>query len=1348
MKRLLIAVFLLWTSLCGVCSAIQSDMFRCYQISTDRGLSSDRVFSLCRDGWGRMWIATKSGVDCYDGTRLRNYRLFGSGVVEDDMGRKIRLCKATDRGVIAYTNAGKIFVFDPYADRFCLRIDLRRILKRSVYLSGLAIDGSRIYACMSEGVYKIGGDWKDVRPVLRVKVSDVAVDSAYIYMATDKGVYRLSKIGRQGGKWIFSGVSVQTLFPDRQTGLLWAGTKHQGVLIYDCRHEQNVSVSRLAPLPDKTFRSISVYDKTILLLGVDGEGVYAARRDGSAAWKLFCTNGTAETRLKSNDIYDVMSDGSGNIWIGKYTEGVTICNLLRSRYRIERHESGNQQSIVNDHVNAMLEDRHGNLWYATDDGLSIRSSAGRWKHLYQGKVFLTLCRGAQDDVWAGSYGFGAWRLDSSGRLLQRFTTSNSPLTTNQIYYIYKDRCANLWMGGIKGSLIRLSPESVFSSYPVDLIRHITAIDANTLAFATANGFYTIGMQGDELRKHFDYPKRYGVRTNSYINFICPMDKTRLWLATDGGGLVLYNILMKQAKVYTTRDGLPSNYVYSVAIDKKNRVWVSTDHGLAYMKYGTDTNAKFASLSTLNEQVSNYNSAAFSRLGDGRFVYGSNNGAIAFDPMAFGNYHYRAPLRVYAFRVTHPSGKNDSQRDTEVNKMLLQDRHIRLAHDENIFTISFSSISFQYQNDILYTYRMENFDRNWSAPSGTTEARYTNLPPGDYVFHVRSTSRNTGKKIGEARLAIHISQPWWNTLWAWLAYLLLASLALYSIWRNYTGKLERADFKKKMQFFVNTAHDIRTPVTLIINPLRDLDSRNGLSCEDRRLLSLALNSARNLYHFTTELLDFQKMGVHAQSGKKMKVENYDLKAYMAEVVGNCSSLFEEKEILSRLIVPKEEVMVWMNREKIDHVLYNVISNAVKYNRHGGKVIMKLWQNKRNVIIAVRDTGIGIPRQSQKKLFTLFYRAANVVDSNQSGNGLGLAFAREIMRMHKGDITFNSVEGKGTTFFIVFPKRNFHRKWSQLLPKLNTDAVAELRPEDTYNATEPLPQIYNKVELEHESVTPSASPLKRLMIIEDNDELRFYLHQVFEADYQVVDMPDGDRALDYLQQNMVDFIISDVMMPGIQGDVLCRRIKSAVETSHIPVILLTGKVGREDAIKGLDSGADDYIPKPFDSEMLKAKVRNMITSQNRLRENIVRQYNLRHDADDNIREATDEESRLLFNAVDQQFLDHCILYVRENMNKPDFNINALCREIAMSRTVLYEKLKALTGQSPGEFIMIIRMRRAAELLQNGEQVQDVAVKVGMADASYFSTVFKKHYGISPSKYKKEPLSDASDRVKDIL
>lgn len=1303
-----------------------SGMFDYHQLTTHDGLSNLRVFSLCRDVRGRMWIATKSGVDCYDGRSVKNYVLFGRGVTEDSMGRIIKLCEDGARCLWAYTNSGKIYRLDVYADKFVLQVDMADRLHRSVYLNSLAIDGGTLYAATSVGSFRIDATRK-ITLVCRQKTVDVVTDAHSLYLATVKGVCRMGK-GRdkRAARYILQGCEPHTIYVDAKTNLLWVGTVDRGLMLYDLKGRRQAGSSRLASvMPHKTYRCLTLYDENTMLVGIDGEGIYAVQRDGGGAWPLMRADGNG-SGLKSDDIYSLLCDGR-NIWVGSFTEGVTVCNLSNFRYRVIRHEPNNQQSLVDNHVNAVIEDRKGNHWYATDNGLSVCNASGQWRHLHPGKVFLTLCLGADDEVWAGSYGNGAYCLRCDGTTVRHLTTDNSGLSTNLIFSICRDAEGYLWMGGQRGGLTRCATggqgrATTFSDNGIGFVHHIVAMGPNVLAVATANGFYTVDIRSGEKRKFFDYPKNYGVRSNSYINYIRPAGKAKMWLATDGGGLVMLDMRTGRARVYTTREGLPSNYVYSVSADSMGRIWVSTDLGLAYMSLDRDGHGRFSTLSTLNEQVSCYKRAAFACLANGNFVYGSNSGAVEFNPRSFTNYSYRAPLFINGLNVSHSSDNVWAKRDAEINEMLLKDGRMRLRHGENTFTLAFSSVSFQYQNDILYTYCLKGFDKEWSSPSADIMARYTNIPPGDYTFRVKSISRNTHHTVGEASLPIHIAAPWWDTPWARLAYLLLFAAMLYGLWRSYNDLQEKRYFESRLRFFVNIAHDIRTPVTLIMSPLNDLYKNRQLASDDRRLLSLALVSAQRLYGFTTELLDFQKLDLDSVRGKRMKVTRCDLRAYLEEMVESFRPLLIEKKITVRLVLPKEEIVVWLNRKNIDHVLYNIMSNAVKYNREEGKIIVRLSQGKRGVTIAVRDTGIGIPRRSQKKLFSMFFRASNVADSNRSGHGIGLAFARRIMKMHKGEISFKSVEGRGTTFFVTFRSGCRHFRKSAIvgsapMPVLPTVGTLPLSP-----AAAEMP-----------SAPAVTSPKSRLMVVEDNGDLRFYLRHIFEQEYEVVDKPDGDAALEYLKSQTVDLIVSDIMMPGIQGDEMCRLIKQNVETSHIPVILLTAKAGRDHMLKGLEGGADDFIAKPFDADVLKAKVRTMIHNRNRLREKIMAQYKEPPTASAPLSDtAGGTAAGVQLSQIDRDFLDRCNTYIMENIGEGDLNVTALCRETAMSRTLLYEKLKALTGKSPGEFITIIRMREAAARLRQGEAVQDVAMKVGFPDAKYFSTAFKKHYGVPPSKY----------------
>ena len=436
---------------------------------------------------------------------------------------------------------------------------------------------------------------------------------------------------------------------------------------------------------------------------------------------------------------------------------------------------------------------------------------------------------------------------------------------------------------------------------------------------------------------------------------------------------------------------------------------------------------------------------------------------------------------------------------------------------------------------------------------------------------------------------------------------------------------------------------------------------------------------------------------------------------------------------QLFLPDYPVSLWMDKDKADKIFDNLFSNAVKYTSTGGEITIKAEQNDKKITIIVKDNGIGIPRKAQRYIFSNFYRAENAVNSKETGSGIGLLLTRRLMKLHKGHISFSSNEGEGSTFLLTFRKGNRHLARYIVPARIDASIIS---------ATEPVTEVIEPSDLSETNNTdnntdnaPQTDKSKeRIMIVEDNDELRFYLKKTFAPIYSVIDKPDAESALEYLKDKSVELIISDVMMPGIQGDELCRRIKSDFATSHIPVILLTAKTEKDAILEGLESGADDYLTKPFDTEILKTKIKGVL--QNR---KIMREYFLSHSLSPTPAAATPNEEKenaectaSLLSPMDKEFLERCTRLVTENLANPDFTINQLCREVALSRTLFYEKLKALTGQAPTEFIKLLRMTEAANLLKQQIPVQEVALLVGFTDSKYFSTAFKKHYGVSPSKF----------------
>ena len=638
--------------------------------------------------------------------------------------------------------------------------------------------------------------------------------------------------------------------------------------------------------------------------------------------------------------------------------------------------------------------------------------------------------------------------------------------------------------------------------------------------------------------------------------------------------------------------------------------------------------------------------------------------------------------------------------------------------------------------------MEGYDRNWSKPSSYQLARFVNLPSGSYVLHVKAICRSNGRELGETSLEIHIAQPWWNTWWAWIVYLCILTAILYFAWQYYKERLQRKYYDEKINFFVNTAHNIRTPLSLVLAPLVDLSKDSHLSEKSRAFLDMAQRNGNKLLKMVTELLDFQKV---EQSAEQVRLQDIELPMLLRLQVEKFILAAQEKHIhLSLEACP--QYLVHTDVKMMDLILENLLSNAIKYTPEGGKVTLSASIEGKTAQILVSDTGIGIPKAEIKNIFKSFFRASNAVNSQEMGSGLGLMLTRQLVKKLGGKLTFVSEEGNGTTFCVKLPLGNVTDSSVRLVEEKKKVADESSLAEDKHEET---CQTVPSAVLQDAGVSKDT-----LLFVDDNEDLCKYIRMTFGDSYQVVDVKSAEAALKYLKEGGVcDIVVSDVMMPGMHGDELCRRIKENKETSWLPVILLTAKAGRDFMIEGLGLGADDYIAKPFDTAILASKVASILKNRRRLSQYymdrslaLVRGETASESASPEQIVGSDSSYELLeptgvseekkdhaaSNKQDQAFVDKATHLVLANLSDTDFNIDRLCREMAMSRTLFYGRLKTLTGQSPQDFMRLIRLEQAAIFLKQGDSVLDVSVKAGFLNVKYFSTVFKKHFGVSPSKY----------------
>ena len=1355
----------LWFLCMVLCSHLHAqehltrNMLMLSNLNTDNGLSSARVYSIVEAEDGAMWISTKRGVDRYNGQQVRNYTLATDMQFSDASGRNIKLTKDSQQHIYAYDNKGKIYIYNKVKDTFQLQVNLTNVLGGSVVLNDLLVDDKGCFwMALDRGVYmmaylSIAGSKdktaynKGIYILKNTYVNHIRFFGKQLLIGSPSGVFVYSQNAAQP-RLLLRGYSVLSSYHDVKAHQIWLGTFHRGILLLDDRTWKPLSsltqFSSLSDIPLIPVRSIIPYDAATILMAVDGAGVYAYDKKTCKTNLLLNTDGRPENVLHGNGVYALCKDHLGDLWMGSYSGGVDMAIPMEHTLEFVRHENLNSQSLINNGVNDVMQSvdaqgRNSKIWYATDKGVSIYDEQTHlWHHSLYNKVALTLCQTADGKVLVGTYGDGIFQVHADGSSSRAYSVSNGKLKTDYVYSIFKDSEGGLWIGCLDGDLVHI-PSSLEKNGKVDNsvnylpINEVQSIvespDKKIIAVGTTHGCYRIDKRSLRVSRFF-YPSEFpSVDYNFFVNAMDFQDARHIWIATDGGGLYLYDWQKHQVKNYTISQSLPSNTVYALVKTPIGKVWMSTDKGLAFIDHGKVTNLNF--FKGLERE---YKRMAVVRTQDGRMIFGSSEGAVVLASKFARGLSYKAPLHITGVEVEGKTFDEANQLEgwhAELFEML-QEGKMSFSHDEKTLIVHFESINYPYQHDIQYQYYLAGYDHQWSVPSAYQQARFANLPPGSYTLHVKAIGRSNGRILGESTLRIHIAQPWWNSWWAWIAYLCILGVIVYFGWDYYRERLHRKYYDDKINFFVNTAHNIRTPLSLVLAPLADLAKDTTLGDKSRKFLEMALCNGDKLLRMVSELLDFQKIAVVKTQVHMQKVE---LSVLLRQQVDKFQMSAQEKHLNLRLATCGQHTFS-TDLSMIDLIFENLLSNAIKYTKVGGTITISASIDEvgKQVSIQVSDTGIGIPKTEAKHIFQSFFRASNAVNSQEMGSGLGLMLTRQLVQKLGGKLTFESEEGKGSVFLVVLPDNGY------------VDVSVSSKPSS-------LPEISDNSMSTDEKIKSEESLKDTLLFVDDNEDLRQYIRMAFADQYHVVDVESGEAALKYLSENgECDIVVSDVMMPGMQGDELCRSIKENKETSWLPVILLTAKAGRDFMIEGLYLGADDYIAKPFDSAILASKIASMLKNRCRLSQYymerslaIVRGEDSGQSSqksllpsEPSMSSASDEknkssdEKELGLDPMDQAFVEKATRLVLDNLSDTDFTIDRLCREMAMSRTLFYGRLKTLTGQGPQDFIRLIRLEQAAQYLKQGDSVLDASVKTGFVNVKYFSTVFKKHFGVSPSKY----------------
>lgn len=1306
---------------------LQAQIFE--YIDMDNGLSSRRVLSIQQDKQNYIWILTHKGLDRYNGKQFKHYQLHRCNNPLSFYPNLNFLYTDKDSTIWEVGKDGFVFRYDKQRDSFQLAFDLRATfpaLKKAPISSVYMDSEANIWFCTNQSQYIYNYHQSknyQLSPVISDKIICITqAEKNKYYLASEHLLYEVQLKGEQLTeikKIQLPNVHlIDHIYYHSPTKQLIINTLLDKLFIYDIEEKQlesmgnsmkDIGVNKIIP---------SKKEKDVLLIATDGDGVYKLDLKQLTLNHFLKEDTRKPNKMNGSIIKDIYMDSANRIWNVIYPTGITIYTEKYPAYEWFMHSANYTNSLANNCINGVMEDSEGDSWYATSNGICYFDvSENKWinfspSHSPNGErsenhIFTSLCESSPGIILAGGYMSGIYKIDKRTKEVTFFQQQNIRQGEGPDKYIrsiYRDNERLIWIGGF----YRLKSYSLTTKevceynigYPITCI---TQKDEHSLWIGTINGVFV-----------FDKLKKQAIPLDTEFDIQCinmiynDPSGNYTYFGTYGDGLFIFEKKTgKVTRYYDENCGLISNNIYSIVPDRNGNLYLGTENGLSFFDIKANKFINWTKEQGLLAASFNPNAAIHSR--DGYMIFGSNEGVIVLPdsiqlPETFSSHMIFSDLSIM-YRTVHPGEKN-----SPLTQALDKTSCIELDYDQNTFSMNVSSINFDNPSNIMYSWKLEGFYDRWSPPSSDNLIRYTNLSPGNYTLRVRAILMDNHQILEEREIQILIGRPIWMTFWTFLLYALIIIGISYAIIRYQMIRRDKQISQAKINFFMQTAHDIRTPLTLIKAPLGEILKNEQLTEQGTTNLNLAIQSTDNLSELANNLMDFQKEELYSS---KISVVRYELNQYIQNYMQQFKAYAEQKGIDFQYKSSFTSLEVWIDQNKIDSILQNLLSNALKYTPKGGSVTIETDHNKNRWILTIKDTGIGIPKEDQKKLFKFLFRGKNATNQLITGSGVGMLLTYRLIKNHEGKISFSSTENVGTTFQLSFPIQSEHYQYrnegvdQNLRTVLLQDGIVAPMPEAEQTQITAHPD----------------SP--RIMIVEDNASLRLFLMKSLSDIYQVDGAENGQEAIDKIKVQQPDLIISDVMMSVMDGETMCRTLKSDIETSHIPIILLTALGDKKDILRGLETKADMYITKPFDLMVLRANISNILENREIIRKK------LQH-ASVNIESKT-EDIPMPTN-LDNEFMQKVTVLVKENLGK-DLTVDTLCAGMNMSRTSFYNKIKALTGMAPNDFIRNIRMQEAAALLKSQRYtVAEVADMMGFADPKYFTDTFKKFYGVPPSIYKK--------------
>ncbi|MEI9945340.1 MAG: two-component regulator propeller domain-containing protein [Chitinophagaceae bacterium] len=1357
----------------------QAPKLKFKHISTEQGLSNSTIETIFQDKRGFIWFGTRDGLNRFDGYQMTVYRYDpkDSASISDNYIRYIYEDRNQELWIGTINGLNR---FDPASNHFtrykhiagndkslsnnvvnCIYEDKKGDLWISTFGGGI-----NLFKPKENAFVHFQHDPKKPRSLSDDHVNYLYEDSqGNFWVGTENGLNLFSRetasfktyqdLPEFGNN---KANNVIRIIKEDRLGNLLLGTEDNGLLVFDYKEKtfKHYKHNEKEPssLASNLVRSLLVDKKGNIWVGGVNAGLNLFHVS-SGSFFHYQNEPDNMFSLSQRTASALFEDNQGNLWVGTHRGGVNLYMPNTEKFTLYRQEPDANSLSYND-VKAFCEDRFGNIWIGTDGGglnlfnrqintfLHYKYDPYNIKSIGSNEV-LDIMEDSEGNLWVGTWGGGLSLFNkTSGNFIRYLNdpADKNSISSNYIQKIFEDSKKNLWIATYFGGLNLFDRKTKkFTRVIYDFLQN-TRLQGNNIVSINEDkaGNIWVGTDNGGLNCLHASTKRFSHYFDNEektpdLRVIFIDSKGRVWIGQTG--LYLFNSKTNTFSLYTDKGGLSTEFIKGMAEDDLGNFWIATSNGITQFNPESLSFKKYNTADGL--QGLEFEANAYLKTKDGEIFFGGVNGFNSFYPENIKINTFIPPVYITDFQIFNKkivSGEKNSPLESDISFA----KNIRLSYKQSTFSFGFAALNYTALENNQYAYKLEGWDKDWNYAGNERKASYTNLSPDTYIFHVKASNNDGVWNEEGPTITMVITPPFWETWWfrtLVVIGIVAGSIAFYRFNRRLElRKLEESKREEmhqvQLQFFTNISHEFRTPLSLILGPLEKLQKEDTQSVH-KQSYKVIYRNANRLMNLINELMDFRK----SESGVlKLHVMPGNVGLFLNEIYEEFSEMALQKNIKFTISAAEGIKEVWFDRQVMEKIAINLIGNSFKYTADGGTISVEIlesldnfrpsfendlvlkndYQGKKYIYLRVADNGIGISKESIAHLFERYYK----ITESHLGSGIGLAFVKSLTLLHKGSLYVYSERNKGTEIIIGIPvsKDDYEKKERWI--KDNKEGGPRL--ESIQSKYE---QDFSSLEenISHPAETMPSNHIPHILVVDDNEELRNFLKESLSPRYHILEATDGRSGLEKAKEEFPDLIISDIMMPGMDGIEFCKLIKEDIETSHIPFLMLTAKDALESRIEGVESGADFYFAKPLSIQLLELTIRNILSQKLKLKE----RYFKNHHA---------EAKDLVHSTKDKQFVDQLISIIESHLTNPDMDVDYICMQMGMSRTKLYQKIKSITGQSIGEFIRTIRLKKAVQIMTHQDiSLTEVMYSVGIQTQSYFTKAFKKEFGKTPSQFLKD-------------